>query len=197
MKLFIGAHTDDIEAFAGGLLLQTKEDKHCIIFSPCGKSIPKGFCKNATVKELKCAMEYANTSYTLYDFPVREFPQYRQDILELLIKAKKQYKPDTVYCINDSHQDHQTIGEECNRAFRNCSLINFGNNLNGFVNYNYIVSLTEEEVKRKVEMISFYKSQLSKGQFKEIDLINKMKYHGSLVGLEYAELYNIIRLIQR
>jgi len=54
-----------------------------------------------------------------YDFPVREFPKYRQEILEKLIVLKKEVQPDLVLLpsSSDIHQDHHQIYIEGLRAF--------------------------------------------------------------------------------
>lgn len=63
----------------------------------------------------------------LFDYPVREFPSYRQQILEDMVRLGSELKPDLVLLPStaDTHQDHQTISQEGFRAFKRISMIGY------------------------------------------------------------------------
>jgi len=73
-----------------------------------------------------------------YNYPVREFPAHRQEILDELIKLKKQIQPDLVFLPNtrDIHQDHEVISREGIRAFKQCRLLGYELPWNNFIFHN-------------------------------------------------------------
>jgi len=191
--LFIGAHTDDIEYCAGGTMFKLKENNeiHCIAFSKCSDSVPERFSKDVLKHEFESAMLFLNPkSFKLYDFQVRKFPEHRQAILEILYKVNKELNPDVIFCVNDNHQDHKVIGEECERAFRRKTLINFAIPKNG-QKHNMAVSLRDSDVLNKLKLTSYYKSQeYIRGNNEDQDRII-MQYNGYISGNENAELFYI------
>ena len=166
--LILAPHPDDAEFGLGGTiskLLQANKEIHLVVFSNCEKSTPPGFEKGAIVKELYVACEFLGISSDhiyLYDFEVRDFPKYRQEILEELILLRNKLKPDLVFlpCSTDIHQDHKTIHEEGLRAFKFSCLLGYElpwNNF-GFTSFAF-VKLDEEHINNKISALKKYKTQ--------------------------------------
>ncbi len=207
--LAIGAHPDDVEFGAGGVIskfIEQGKDVFYIAFSPCKKSIPKGYPKDILKFEMAAAakalgIEEKNVS--LLDYEVRMFPRFRQEILEDLIKINRDLSPDLVLTPspNDIHQDHRTISIESFRAFKRTSSIwgyEIPWNTRNLVRTTYVL-LHKRHLDVKIDALSRYKSQIDRLQLKELSLEEMVRITartiGFQVGLVYAEAFNAVRTI--
>jgi len=199
--LVVSAHTDDMELGAGGTVRQLLESGvhvKSIVFSDCRESVDtEKFPEDVLAKECTAAAKFLGlTDLTIHQFPVREFPAHRQEILETIYSVRKEEKFDLVltHWTGDLHQDHRVAAEETNRAFMktNTTVLAYEvpGNCPGFTPQVF-VPMTEEEVKRKVEMLQHYKSQVAKRGYFEINAIKSlMGYQGNHVGATYAEAFD-------
>jgi len=195
--LILGAHTDDFEFGCGGYIQRFK-NKKVIVFSPALKSIPDGFGNDCTENELKESCNLIGCEYELLKIPVRNFGEYRQQILEKLIEIKNEYNPEIVFTHSstDTHQDHRVIHNESIRAFRDCTIYGYNIDCNNYTDiFTTFVELKKSEFENKKKFISCYKSQIAKKNYiKMVNIINQ--YWGLMIGKNYAETYETIRAIQ-
>lgn len=198
MKIvFIGAHVDDIELTCGGTLSKYRDNEiYIYAFSDCNES-NKGF---NLIDEFHNSMNVLKPKeYKLYNFPVRTFNKFRQDILEILVNISKTVKPDMVFfhSENDIHQDHNVIYNECRRAFNNTSMLTYNLSKNSTNSIgNYIVKLSKRDLEFKLKLLSCYKSQINKFYFNYESIKAEMIINAMQVGGGYAEKYNAIKLIK-
>ena len=202
--LVLAPHPDDGEFGAGGSLKRwTDEGKevHYVAFSPCFKSLPEGAPQDLLYHELIKATGILGLdpkNVRVLDFPVREFPAYRQDILDTLLKLKKEINPDLVLMPNshDVHQDHHTIHKEGIRAFKHASLIGYElpwNNLT--VINNFHVTLERDHVDAKMRALHEYGSQLGRPYMNDEFFFGLAKTRGIQVNADYAEAFELIRYV--
>jgi LmbE family N-acetylglucosaminyl deacetylase len=196
--LFVGAHTDDIE-FGSGCFIQHQENKQAVVFSNCVESIPEGFHKNATRKELKQSMDLLNCDCTLYYYKVRKFDKNRNSIREVLHSLQKEFNFELIvtHCSFDTHQDHQIIHEECKRVFKSASILGYfepKNNYNEKADFYHLPEL--EEIELCYEAINCYKSQMAKYDYVKAKAII-LQYFGIKVGQQFAEPFEVIRWINK
>jgi LmbE family N-acetylglucosaminyl deacetylase len=200
--LFLGPHPDDVEFSSGGTLTKMLEsgiEVHYAVFSVCEKSIPPGFCPGAIKEELFRVTDFLGIkkeNLHLFDFEVRVFPQYRQEILEEMVKLNRLIKPDIVFLPNgsDIHQDHKTIYEEGVRAFKYSRLLSYELPWNNFVLLsNLYVILKERHLKKKIEALKLYKTQEFRPYNSEEYLQSLMKMKGMQINEKYAETFQILR----
>jgi len=98
---------------------------------------------------------------------------------------------------NDMHQDHHTIHQEAVRAFKKEASI-WGyehpwNNL-GFTT-DIFVKLDEKHVKKKIEALRCYKSQVDKSYFDERFIWSLACSRGVQVNWPYAEAFELVRML--
>lgn len=202
--LVLAPHPDDGEFACGGSLKRFVEDGsevHYVAFSPCLKSLPAGFEGNILFEELNNAAQILgipSANVTTFDFPVRDFPKFRQEILEELIVLRKRIKPDLVLMPNslDIHQDHHTIYQEGLRAFKHTKILGYElpwNNLS-FTN-NCHIKLSREHITAKMEALKCYKSQGARNYMDEEYFYGLAKTRGIQVNTDYAEAFELIRWI--
>ena len=118
--LVLAPHTDDGEFGCGGTMARLVEggaEVRYVAFSNATKSLPEGFPPDTLGREVKEAtseLGIPESHLTVHDFEVRTFPQYRQDILELLIELWEDWQPHAVFqpSVHDIHQDHQVVAAE-------------------------------------------------------------------------------------
>ena len=170
-------------------------------FSFANKSLPKGFPNGKTEDEsifATAVLEIPRLNINFYDYEVRVFPKYRQDILEDLVKLRKEINPDLVitHNANDTHQDHKVISDETYRAFKQSAAIWGYESLknNRVFNNDLYVKLNKLQIERKMQEISMYKSQIIKGDNRE-GVLGLAKFRGTQVNHEYAECFQILRMI--
>jgi len=154
--LILAPHTDDGEFGCGGSISKwvgEGKEVYYAAFSSAKKSVPPGMPQNILeqeVREATQALDVPTGNLILYDYPVREFPTYRQQILEDMVRLSNELGPELVLLpsSNDTHQDHQTISQEGFRAFKKTSMIGYEmpyNNLN--FSTNLFVVLGEQDLR--------------------------------------------------
>ena len=96
--LFLSPHTDDVELGAGGTLVKSLELGHeilWVVFSTAEDSLPDNMPKDALKKEfLKVISDLGlkEEDYRIMNFHVRRLHEYRQEILEELVKIRKKLR---------------------------------------------------------------------------------------------------------
>lgn len=201
--IVLAPHIDDAEYGCGGTIskLCKNSDLFCITFSFAEKSLTGGFVK----EDLKLEMFQASDVLGLKreniinkDYEVREFPRDRQRILEDLINIRKDINPDIIFMPStfDTHQDHKVICEEGFRAFKNMTIFGYESILNNreFKSDLYI-TLDKDDVDKKINAIKCYKSQIIKRKNATSFVESLAKTRGYQIGHDYAEAFEVIRLI--
>lgn len=198
--LVLSAHTDDMEVGAGAtirLLIESGAKVKSVVFSDCKKSVDTSkYPVDILRKECQAAAKHMGiTDLTIHEFPVRDLPAYRQDILETIYALRKENDFDLVFTTwaNDLHQDHKVVAEETFRAFMktDVSVLSYeiAGNSPGFTP-EIFVPLTEEDVEKKIEMLSLYESQVAKKGYFTINAVKSvMGYQGHHCGAPYAEAF--------
>jgi len=202
--LVLAPHTDDGELGCGGTIAKLVDEKKQVFyvaFSSAEKSIPKGLPKDILKKEIKRVMKILGLperNLILLNYEARNFPQYRQEILEDMVKLNQKIKPDLVFLPStyDTHQDHQVISQEGFRAFKKVSLLGYElpwNNLT-FSTEGFII-LKEKDIQKKIKALSCYKSQSAKFYMSGDFIKSLAKTRGVQIGVPYAEAFEVIRWI--
>jgi LmbE family N-acetylglucosaminyl deacetylase len=202
--LILAPHTDDGELGCGGTIAKFIEEGkqvYYVAFSICEESVPEGFPKNILSIEVKKATKKLGIkpdNLTIKNYRVRNFPSKRQSILEDLVELNKQIQPDLVFAPSsfDVHQDHKTIFEETRRAFRNCSIFGYEFIWNNFsFGSSSFILLEERHIQKKVSAMDQYESQTKRLYSKDTLIKGLANFRGLQVGAEYAEAFEVIRLL--
>src|SRR5439155_16469574 len=202
--LVLAPHTDDGEFGCGGTMARLADagiEVRYIAFSIATKSLPEGFAPDTLAREVREAtteLGIPESSLTVHDFDVRTFPERRQDILELLIELWEEWRPDAVFqpSLHDIHQDHQVIAAEGLRAFKRTTILGYEIPWNNFdFAYQAYVSLEKTHLERKVAALEKYASQQHR-RYADPDYIwNLARLHGANVNREYAEVFQVYRVV--
>ena len=202
--LVLAPHTDDGEFGCGGTMARLVEagcQVRYVAFSIATRSLPEGYPPDTLALEVAAAtaeLGIPPESLTVHDFDVRTFPERRQDILELLVAAWEEWRPDVVFqpSLHDIHQDHRAIAEEGLRAFKRTTILGYEIPWNNFdFSYQWYVSLTREHVERKVAALDRYASQQHRRYANPEYVRNLARTHGINVNREYAEVFQVYRVI--
>ena len=201
--LVISPHTDDGELGCGGTIakfIEQKKEVHLLNFSIAGKSF-QGSEHETTKKELFRAcniLGLKNKNIELLDFEVRLFLIHRQEILDVLIKAKRDIEPAMILIpsLKDTHQDHEAVSREALRAFKKTSLSIYGYEQpwNCFTfDTTAFVPLRERHIQKKINALKQYKTQSNK-EFFDPDFIKGLaRARGVNIGQKYAEVFEVIK----
>ncbi|MBK7311186.1 MAG: PIG-L family deacetylase [Sphingobacteriaceae bacterium] len=202
--LILAPHTDDGELGCGGTIAKfcsEGSDVYYVAFSICSRSLPPDMHPQTLAIEVANATKVLgvkNENLILFDFDVRRFKEFRQEILEELIKLKNKLNPDIVFVPSptDIHQDHQVISEEGLRAFKNCSILGYEMPWNNVAfNTRSFIKLNEEHIVKKIESLIEYKSQ-NERTYLNADFIRSLAtIRGIQIGCKYAEAFEVIRWI--
>lgn len=202
--LVLAPHTDDGEFGCGGTIVKLLESGHevfYVAFSTCEKSLPTGMAKDTLKKELMNAtrvLGIKEENVIVLKYPVRDFPKYRQDILEDMVRFSGEINPSIVLMpsINDIHQDHNTIASEAMRAFKKTSILGYELQWNDFLFRNQVFfALDEHHIEKKIHAIKCYESQSGKDYMNDDYIKGVMRAHGVQIGVKYAEVFEAERWI--
>jgi LmbE family N-acetylglucosaminyl deacetylase len=202
--LVLAPHTDDGEFGCGGSMARLVEDGaevRYVAFSIATRSLPEGFAPDTLAREVREAtaeLGIPAENLTVHDFDVRTFPDHRQAILELLIELWNEWQPDVVFqpSLHDIHQDHQTIAAEGLRAFKRTTILGYEipwNNLD--FAYQAYFALEQRHVQLKEAALAKYASQQHRRYANPEYIWNLARTHGINVNREYAEVFQVYRLI--
>lgn len=202
--LVLAPHTDDGELGAGGTivkLIESGAEVYYAAFSTAEQSVPEGFPKDILKTEVRNAtlkLGISPEKLLIYNYEVRKLNYARQEILEELIKLRRQINPDLILLpsLNDIHQDHTTVAQEGLRAFKQRTILGYEliwNNLN--FSTSCFVKLTAEQVQRKCEALKEYASQQGRDYTSAEFIQSLAKTRGVQIGCEYAEAFEVIRLL--
>ena len=202
--LVLAPHTDDGELGAGGAIsyyIENGAEVFYAAFSTAEESVPDGFPKDilkSEVKEATKTLGIKESNLFIYNYQVRKLNYSRQEILETLIKLKKEVQPDLVFIpsLKDIHQDHSTIAQEGLRAFKNTSILGYEliwNNLS--FDTTSFIPLEKRHVQAKSDSLKEYKSQGQRDYMSTEFIFSLAKTRGVQIGTEYAEAFEVVRLI--
>lgn len=202
--LILAPHTDDGEFGCGGTiakLIGEGHDVHYAAFSACQQSVLPQFPSDILITEVKAATKVLGIkteNLVLFDYDVRTFGYHRQEILDDMIRMRKDINPDLIFMpdLADVHQDHQTIATEGLRAFKFKSILSYElpwNNLS--FSTSCFVHLDEQHIQTKVDALAEYKSQAHRPYSDEDFLRSVARTRGVQIGTHYAEAFNIVRWI--
>ncbi len=204
--LILAPHPDDAEFGLGGTLVKLLEmgnEVHVMVFSMCEKSTPEGFEVGVIEKEMYESLNYLGIpkqNIHAFDFEVREFPAFRQEILEAMVSLNRRLNPDVVFLpsSSDIHQDHETIHKEGVRAFKYSSILGYEMPWNNFGFQSYVyVPLTDHLLKKKTDALKLYKSQLHR-PYSNISFLDSLaRLRGTQIKKEFAESFELIRWIEQ
>jgi LmbE family N-acetylglucosaminyl deacetylase len=202
--LFLGAHPDDLELAAGGLISQlAKQDAvefRVAIFSDCNSSLPAGFPANTLINEFYNSMGILGvdkSKLTIFNYPVRCFTEHRQDILQDLIDLRNDFNPELVFAPSkdDVHQDHSLLGHETIRAFKLLNLFEYTHpwNISEYAQ-NSFFQISELDLDTKISAIGEYVSQSNRAYCRPESISGIASFYGAQAGLEFAEGFRSVRI---
>ena len=202
--LVLAPHTDDGEFGCGGSIakfVSQGHDVYYVAFSTAEKSIPDGWPQNILEKEVKAATKVLGippACLIVFKHEVRKLNYIRQEILEELVRLKKQISPDLVFLPsrNDIHQDHQTVAEEGTRAFKEHSLLGYELPWNNITFHTQVfIKLQEDHVGKKIQALKAYRSQSDRPYATEDFIRSWARTRGTQIGALYAETFEVVRWI--
>ncbi|MCX6082964.1 MAG: PIG-L family deacetylase [Chloroflexi bacterium] len=197
--LFVGAHPDDIELGCGAFLhhIARHSEVLCVTLSDNQKN-PN--LKNIVEEHLAsfAKLGVSDNQIIIEKFETRKFPDMRQEVLEYLLKLRKEFKPDMVFVHtkSDIHQDHNVVTEEALRAYRGTTVLGFDvvRSSYGFFPH-FLVEVCQADVDAKLAALAEYKTYLDKYYFDPSLLRATMVRHGALAEVPYAEGFDILRIV--
>lgn len=204
--LVLSPHPEDGELGCGGYIQRLIEQgAQCWYqaFTIAEKSTHPPFEPDAQRKEMKRAtgiLGYDEDKVLVKNWDVRTFKAHRQEILDYMIQLRNEIRPDLVFChsVHDTHQDHQAITEEAIRAFKQSTILGYELPWNTFTfDSDFFVELTEEQVAAKCDALSSYQSRSYRPYLDGKRLRQIMGMRGLQIESEYAECFEVIRLVNR
>lgn len=202
--LVLSPHTDDGEFGCGATLtklLAQGSDVHYVAFSSADEAVLKEFPRDILRHEVLNAtaeLGICSQNIRVLEYPVRRFNEYRQAILDDLVKLNREINPDLIFIpsSHDCHQDHEVINHEAKRAFKNKTMLGYEIIWNNFKFENQcVVHITQEQLDTKIGAINCYQSQRHRHYMND-DLVRSLaRVRGAQVAGKYAELFEVIRWV--
>ena len=200
--MVLAPHTDDGELGCGGTIAKLSSEGKEVFYAAfclCSKALPKSFPSNTL--ELECQkatsiLGIPSSRLILFNYEVRELPQFRQQILEELLKLNKDVHPEMVLlpAASDIHQDHQVIHQEGMRAFKNTTFAGYELPWNNYsIRTNFFVRISEADLAKKLESLKAYESQSGKSYMNPDFMRSLAKVRGVQANSSYAEAFEIYR----
>ena len=196
--LFIGCHPDDIELGCGGLISHIKQKSKIYSLTLSKNQLNS---KNPNlISEHYASLQslgIKKNHIMISDFKTREFSNSRQEICDFLWKIKQKLKPSCVFVnSSDLHQDHQVCNMECQRTFRDISLIGYNVERSTLLPSNtFFVKLSKQEISKKVKALKFYKTYKNKNYFLQRKVFAQAEAVGIKIESQYSEAYNIMSIV--
>lgn len=194
----IGAHCDDIEIGAGGLLLALAPGKPRVHYVVCAGS-PQRHAE--AVAASHAFLPGAELSFGLHDLPDGRLPGHWAQVKQIIEEAAT-VMPDADLVISpwhgDAHQDHRLLGELVPTAFRSALHLQYEiPKWDGDLGRpNLYVPLTSAQARRKVELINkSFPSQQGRDWWGDETFLSLMKLRGIECRSPYAEAFHVAKIV--
>lgn len=202
--LVLAPHTDDGEFGCGATIAKYIANGARVIyaaFSAAEQSVLPHLPRNILQTEVKKAtstLGIARDDCIIFEFEVRRFPEFRQQILDSMIDLNQTYEPDLVFLpsIHDTHQDHQTIAQEGFRAFKKTTMLGYEvpwNNLD--FKTSCFIEISEDHLERKIRALDCYQSQKHRTYANEEFIRSLAITRGVQIGKKHAETFEVVRWV--
>ena len=202
--LILAPHTDDAELGCGGTIarfIDAGMDVQVVAFSGCEASLPSGSDRDRLRREFlqaTSALGVHEHRRAVYSYPVRELTYHRQEVLEEMIKLRREFKPQMVFlpAATDVHQDHQVVHQEGVRAFKEVTVWGYELPWNHVTfSAQAFVKLESRHIEKKWLALQCYQSQLDLARlyFSREFIAGLARVRGTQVREQYAEAFEVIR----
>lgn len=206
--LAVGAHWDDIELGCGLTLNRLSQQGHTvytvvICSSQYGKEINEGMTESKALENGLKSFSILNANYIETSKEPNSNLVYSKKIMQILENISIDKNIDTVFThwFGDINTDHRSTWEISRTAFRNVKnfLMYQSNAYDDHVNTfkpNFFMSFKENEYLLKEKILSQYDSEWErrKNRWKR-EIFDREKYWGFLSGSDYAEAFQISKLV--
>lgn len=199
--LCIGAHPDDIELGAGGLIMQLARNNpelqiHWVVF--CGADDIRA--NEARHSAAKVCTGVAHLDVEIHGFRDAFLPSCGESLKECFEALKNAFSPDLIltHYTLDRHQDHRLIGELTWNTWRDHAILEYEIlKWDGDLGQPNVYSpLTPDAARFKVgHVYASFSSQHGKGWFNEETMLALMRVRGVECNAEYAEAFFARKLV--
>lgn len=199
--LALAPHTDDAELGSGATisrLVRQGAEVHIVAFSAAEISVPQHLPADINRQDALAAaraLAVPEGNVTVLDFPVRNFPEHRQAVLDAMIRLRATLDPDVVIgpCATDRHQDHAVVHEEMMRAFARRTVLGYELPWNCTVfEATAHVEIADVDLAAKSKALASYRSQEARDYVSEDFLRSWAVMRGTQAALALAEAYQVL-----
>ena len=197
--VLIGAHPDDIEIGAGGLLLSLAAAHptvrvHYVLAS--GTEDRQAEARTAAAAFLPDA----DLTFGLHNLPDGRLPAHWDEVKEIMLGARAVLDPDLVVCPapNDAHQDHRLLAEQAPTVFRNQVVLHYeipkwdGD----LARRNVYLPLPDEVARRKAELLhASFPSQKGRDWWDDEVFLGLARLRGMECRSRYAEAFDCTKAV--
>jgi LmbE family N-acetylglucosaminyl deacetylase len=206
--LFVGAHPDDIEFRAGGLVYLMRRRGVEVIFAIATRGgkrlrwpLNRLLERIRTRHQHRAARILGGADVIFYDYPDGSLPDHIEPFTQDLRTLIEERKPDVVLCwdpefVSHPHPDHKAAADATDAAasFDKPSVPKARVCFYGAPRPNLWVGLDEEAVRTKVRSIKAHRTETPWPYFDlrgNKRLLSWMRAEGAKIGAEYAETFRM------
>jgi LmbE family N-acetylglucosaminyl deacetylase len=195
--LALGAHPDDIEIGAGGLLLSLAGRLSRVRYVVMTGTAPRQAEARAAARAF---IPDADLDLTLLDLPEGHLPAVWQDVKQAVESLARSETPDLVIAPSaaDAHQDHRTVGEIVPTVFRDHLYLAYEiPKWDGDLGRPSVYYPLEDDIaRRKVELLhKCYPSQHGRDWWDDEVFLGLARLRGMECRARYAEAFTCLKLV--
>jgi LmbE family N-acetylglucosaminyl deacetylase len=195
--LVIGAHPDDIEIGAGGLLLELAQRPLLVRYVVLTGTTER---QQEARTAAQAFMPGADLTVELHDLPEGRFPAEWNSVKEVLEGVARTCSPDLVIApsSDDAHQDHRVIGELVPTVFRDQLYLAYEiPKWDGDMSRPWVyVPLSASTARRKVELLhKCFPSQIHRDWWDDEVFLGLARLRGMECRAPYAEAFRCAKSV--